>query len=109
MIAVMAHAQGAVLPVRAKPGAKTSELIDERDGVLRLSVTAPPEGGRANEAIVRLLADSLNLRPSQITLLTGATSRSKRFLIAGIAAEDLISRVEAALEPTLFDPPDADV
>jgi uncharacterized protein YggU (UPF0235/DUF167 family) len=109
MIAVMSHARGVILPVRAKAGAKANELIDERDGALRVAVTAPPEGGRANEAIVRVLADSLNLRTSQITLLTGAGSRSKRFLVAGITAEDLVNRIEAALEPTLFESPDADV
>jgi uncharacterized protein YggU (UPF0235/DUF167 family) len=109
MIAVMPHAQGAILPVRAKPGAKENELIDEHNGLLRLAVTAPPESGKANTAIVRLLAETLNLRRAQIILLGGAASRIKRFLITGISPEDLLARIAAALEPTLLEPPDADV
>lgn len=109
MIALLPHAQGAILPVRARPGAKTDELIDEHDGALRVAVSAPPEGGKANEAIIRLLAETLNLKRAQVTLLSGASSRTKRFLISGITADDLLARIEAALEPTMFDPPDADV
>lgn len=109
MIAVLKHAQGVILPVRAKPGAKSNELLDVFDGALRISVTAPPEDGRANEAILRVVADTLNLRLSQITLLSGAKTKVKRLLVVGITAEDLVSRIDAALEPTLFESPDADV
>jgi uncharacterized protein (TIGR00251 family) len=109
MIAVQLHAQGVILPVWARPGSKENELVDEHNGALRVAVTARPEGGRANESIIRVLADGLNLRIQQIALLSGASSRSKRFLIQGIRAEDLISRIEAALDPTLFEAPEADV
>jgi uncharacterized protein (TIGR00251 family) len=109
MIALMSHAQGVILPVRARPGAKTDELIDEHNGLLRLAVSAPPEGGKANLAIVRLIAETLNLKRAQVTLLVGASSRTKQFLITGISPEDLRARIDAALEPTLFEPSDADV
>jgi uncharacterized protein (TIGR00251 family) len=109
MIAVMAQTQGVVLPVKAKPGAKVDELIGEHDGALRVAVTAPPEGGQANEAIVRLLAESLGLKRSQFTLLSGAAARSKRFLVTGILAEDLLARIEAALEPTVYESQDPEI
>lgn len=109
MIAVMPHTQGVILPVRAKPGAKTNELIDEHDGALRVAVTAPPEDGKANQAIARLIVETLGLTRAQVTLLGGAASRSKRFLITGISAIDLVARIEAALEPTVFEPEDPDV
>lgn len=109
MIAVNDHPGGAVLPVRAKPGSKVNAVIDEHAGALRVSVTAAPDKGKANEAIIELLADWLNLKKAQITLIGGATSRSKRFLIEGIDRDDLLARIEAAFEPTLFDPPDAEV
>lgn len=105
MIEVSEHPEGAVLPVRAKPGARKNELIDEHAGALRVSVTAPPEDGKANEAIVEALAVGLNLRRSQFAILTGATSRDKRFLVRGISVDELMSRIDAALTPTLFDPP----
>ena len=109
MIAAKAHAQGSILPVRAKPGAKRDALVDEHDGALIVSVTAAPEDGKANEAIVRVLSRDLNVRKSAITLVAGATSRSKTFLIVGIDPDELIGRIDAALSPTVYDPPDADV
>lgn len=109
MIAVTAHDEGAVLPVWAKPGSRHVGLIDEHDGALLVAVAAPAEDGRANEAIVRMLAETLNLRRSHIELLSGGASRRKRFLIRGIGPAELLDRIDAALEPTLFDPPDAEV
>lgn len=109
MILIQTHAHGAILPVRAKPRARVDDLIGEHAGALRVSVKAAPENGQANEAIIRLLADSLNLQEARFTLVSGATSRQKRFLIRGITAEDLLGRIEAALEPTLFEAPEADV
>lgn len=109
MIEVTAHPDGAVLPVRAKPGAKKSELLDEHDGALRVAVTAPPVDGKANEALVEVIAEALNLRRSQVELLTGETNRIKRFLIRGIAVDDLLSRIEGVLTPTGFEPQDPDV
>jgi uncharacterized protein YggU (UPF0235/DUF167 family) len=109
MIAVLRHAQGAVLPVRAKPGAKFDGLVDEHNGALRVAVTAAPEGGKANEALIAVLSDALNVKKSRIALLSGETSRSKRFLIAGIDPNDLLDRIEAALTPTVFEPEDPEV
>lgn len=109
MIAVTAHAQGAVLPVRAKPGAKQNAVLDEFDGAMRVSVTAAPEDGKANDAIVRVLAEVLGCRRSEITLLSGASSRSKRFLIAGLSVDDLLARIEAALTPTVYESVDPEV
>jgi uncharacterized protein (TIGR00251 family) len=109
MINVSGHPEGAVLPVRAKPGAKRSELVDEHDGALRVAVNAPPVDGKANEALVEILAESLNLRRSQVVLLSGETSRDKRFLIRGLGVEDLLSRIDGVLTPTVYEPQDPDV
>ena len=109
MIDVKSHPEGTVLPVRAKPGAKRNELIDERDSALLVGVTAAPEDGKANEAIIELLATSLNLRRAQIELIAGPTSRIKRFLIRNLRPEDVLTRIEAVLTPTVYEPPDPDV
>jgi uncharacterized protein (TIGR00251 family) len=106
MIAVTDHPKGVVLPVRARPGAKRSEFLDEHDGALRLTVTAPPDKGRANEAIVELLARELNLPRSRFEILTGETARIKRILVTGIPADELLSRIYAVIEPTAFEPLD---
>jgi uncharacterized protein (TIGR00251 family) len=109
MIAITAHAQGSVLPVRARPGAKVNAVVDTYDKALLVAVTAQPEDGKANEAIVRVLAEVLGCRRSEITLVSGMTSRNKRFLIAGVAAQDLLDRIDAALSPTIFEPLDPEL
>jgi uncharacterized protein (TIGR00251 family) len=109
MIDVTNHPEGAVLPVRARPGARKNGLVDEHGGALRVAVTAPPVDGRANEALVEVLAETLNLRKSQFVLLAGETSRVKRFLVRGVNADDLLSRIDGVLTPTVFEPQDPDV
>ncbi len=106
MIAVNEHPRGVVLAVRAHPGAKRNELREGHDGEIRVAVTAPPDKGRANQAIVEFLARELNLRRSQFELLTGETARSKRFLVTGVSAAHLIGLLRAALEPTVASPPE---
>jgi uncharacterized protein YggU (UPF0235/DUF167 family) len=56
---------------------------------LKVTVTAAPEKGKANEAIVALLADRLGLRKSDITLVRGATDSNKQFLITGVELKAL--------------------
>lgn len=70
------------LAVRVTPGAR-SEGLELVEGRLCARVRAKPEDGRATEAVRRLVAAGLELAPSRVTLLRGATSREKQFLIAG--------------------------
>jgi uncharacterized protein (TIGR00251 family) len=97
VITLTAHADGTVLPVHAQPGAKRNAILGERAGALRVAVTTPPEKGKANAAIQAVLAQSLGCRPSQIALLSGETSRQKRFLIGGLTPDDLQRRLTAVL------------
>jgi uncharacterized protein len=87
-----------VLPVKAKAAARTNDLHGVHDGALKVTVTQAPERGKANRAIIDLLADRLHLRKSQIELLTGETAPQKRFLIRAISPEELQSRLAATAE-----------
>ena len=78
-------------------GAHRSEVRGEQDGALKVCVTQSPEKGKANKAIVELLAKSLSLRKSQIELIAGETSPQKRFLIRGVTPEELSRRIDAAV------------
>jgi uncharacterized protein YggU (UPF0235/DUF167 family) len=93
MITLTAHERGTVLPVRAQPGAKKSAVLGERAGALRVAVSAAPERGKANEAIQVLLAEALGIRTSRVALLSGQTSREKRFLILDLTPGELHSLV----------------
>jgi uncharacterized protein len=75
---------GCILTVRAQPGAKRSAIVGEHDGSLRIAVIAPPEKGKANQAIVELLAGTFGLSKSSVKLLSGQTSRQKKFLLEGV-------------------------
>jgi uncharacterized protein YggU (UPF0235/DUF167 family) len=94
VIALAPHAQGTVLPVRAQPGARRNAVLGERAGALRVAVSAAPEKGKANAAIQDVLAEALGCKPSQIGLLSGETSRDKKFLVAGLPAEEVRRRVD---------------
>lgn len=93
MLAITPHALGAVLTVRAQPGAGRDAILGERAGALRVAVSAAPERGKANGAIVELLADSLGCRRSQVVLLAGGTSRDKRFLLEELTPDDVRTRL----------------
>jgi uncharacterized protein (TIGR00251 family) len=97
MIAVAEHSEGCVLPVRAQPGARKAGVLGEQGGALKVAVTAPPEDGRANKALAEALRDLLGLKRSQVELLSGETSRDKKFLIRGLARADLEARVAGLL------------
>ncbi len=93
MIAITAHAEGCILPVRAQPGARRAGVQGEQNGALKVAVTAPPTDGKANEALVDVLRQALGLKRSQVELLSGPTSRDKRFLIRGLTRAELEQRV----------------
>jgi uncharacterized protein (TIGR00251 family) len=97
MIAITNHAEGCVLPVRAQPGARRAGVQGEQNGALKVAVTAPPEDGRANQALVEVLREALRLKRSQVELLSGQTSRDKRFLIRGVAQKELEKRLAELL------------
>jgi uncharacterized protein YggU (UPF0235/DUF167 family) len=93
MITPIPHAGGLVLAVLARPGSKRPGIIGERAGALMMAVTAPPEKGKANAAIRSALAEALACKARDITLLSGETSRRKRYLIAGVDAAELADRL----------------
>jgi uncharacterized protein (TIGR00251 family) len=90
--------EGVVLPVQAQPKARKNALVGVHDGRLKVAITQAPEKGKANDAIIKLLAKSLNLKRSQIELLTGATSSKKKFLLHNITSNELRRRLAECLE-----------
>jgi uncharacterized protein YggU (UPF0235/DUF167 family) len=102
LLNVSEHPEGSVLPIRARPGARRNKVVDVHDGALRVDVVAAPEKGKANDAIIALLASELNLRKSQFEQIAGLTSRDKKFVVTGVTPDELRFRVESVLEPTMF-------
>ena len=86
-----------LLRVRAAPGASRDAVGGLHGRALKVSVTAPPERGKANEAVARVLAAALGLRRSRVRIESGETSRDKWFRIEGIGADDLRDRLARLL------------
>jgi uncharacterized protein (TIGR00251 family) len=93
VIALESHPEGTILPVKAHAGARRNAIRGQQAGALQVSVTQAPEKGKANKAIIALLAQALEVRKSQIELLAGETSPHKRFLVRAIAAPELAERI----------------
>ncbi len=88
---------GVFLPVRAQPGSRKNGVVGVHDGRLKVAVTQVAEKGKANDAIVEVLAKSLQLKPSQISLVSGPTNPQKRFLVTGVSVDELGAKIIAAL------------
>jgi len=97
MIAITAHPEGCLLSVRAQPSARKNAVIGEQAGALKIAVTAPPEDGRANQAITEMLREWLALKRSQVELAAGLTNRNKRFLIRGLDVTQLAELIQGRL------------
>ena len=93
MIALRDTPNACTLPVRVHPGAKRNEITGTHDGALKISLTTPPTDGRANDALIAFLAAFLKVPRASVTLLTGASSRSKTLHISGKSA----AQIQAAL------------
>ena len=83
-----AHACGVAVRLRVQPAAARSGIAGQHersDGrvALKIQVTAPPEGGKANSAVIKLLAKSWRIPKSRLTVIAGASARDKLLLVEG--------------------------
>jgi hypothetical protein len=88
-------ADGCTLAVRVHPGARKNSVTGVHADALKIALTAPPVDGKANEALIAFVAESLHLPRARIALVAGLTSRTKTLRITGKSAAE----VAAALSP----------
>jgi len=84
------------LALRVSPGARTSGLVGRHGEAWKVRVAAPPEDGRANAAVVQLLAETLGVPARTISVVSGHGARDKLVELAGIAPDEIDRRLEAA-------------
>jgi uncharacterized protein (TIGR00251 family) len=94
---VSRHPQGSLLSVVVVPRAGNSSIAQLADGTIQIRVAAPPVDGAANAALLRILVDILDVPRSRLAVASGASSRRKRIVIAGLAPDELEMRLQAAL------------
>ena len=84
------------LRLHVAPGAKRAGVVGRHGDAWKVSVAAPPENGRANEAVVRLLADTLDVPRSSVELVSGHSAKDKIVQLAGIEPDDIERRLSSA-------------
>ena len=83
------------LSVRVTPGAGRDAVMGWQGDALRLSVAAPAERGKANEAVIRLLGGALGLPRQQLRIVRGQTARRKVIAIEGLDETEVRARLDA--------------
>lgn len=79
--------------MRVQPRASRNEITVEDDGHVKIRVTSAPTDGKANEAVVALIADALGVAKSRVTILTGLTSREKQLAVEGLDEQQVLERL----------------
>lgn len=84
---------GCFLLLRVKPGAKSNRLSGFHNGALRVEVTSAPEKGKANKAVIKVLAKELKLAPKNISVISGQTSQNKKIQFDHLLPDDLRQKI----------------
>jgi len=87
------HPDGILLAVKLQPRASANQIGEPLGDALRIKVTAPPVDSAANEALIRLLADTLGCSRRQVELIRGHASRRKVIKLHGLPAEVVLRKL----------------
>jgi uncharacterized protein (TIGR00251 family) len=93
LIAIQEDAEGVSFAVKVHPRAKKNAITGELGNALKVSLTAPPVEGKANDACIDFFAKLLKVPRSSVSIAAGQTSRNKVIRVAGISAKDLQGRL----------------
>ena len=95
---VKQHKDGSVsIALYVQPKASRTRIVGRHGGALKLSITAPPVDGKANEAVSKFVAKILKVPKSSVSIASGQSSRMKLIHIEGIA----VDAAKAILQPYL--------
>jgi uncharacterized protein len=86
----------AKLTLRVSPGARRAGVVGKQGAAWKVRVAAPPEGGRANDALVRLLAETLDVPRGHVEIVSGHGAREKIVALAGIDPDEIERRLVSA-------------
>jgi uncharacterized protein (TIGR00251 family) len=87
--AIQADSGGVTLRVKVTPRSSKNGVAGLVEGAIKITLTAPPVEGAANEMLVETLAKLLHLHKSDISIISGQTSRLKRVRLAGVSLEEV--------------------
>jgi uncharacterized protein len=84
------------LGFRVAPGARRTRIVGRHGRGWKVAVAVAPERGRANVAVVELLADTLGLKRGEVTVVSGHTGREKIVELSGLAPDEIDRRLASA-------------
>lgn len=84
------------LRLRVSPGAKRTRVVGRHGDAWKVRVTAPPEGGRANRAVARLIAETVSVPVDGVTVVSGHGAPDKIVELAGIDPSSVEQRLISA-------------
>ncbi len=93
MVAIKNSPSGITFAVKVHPRAKKNAITGEVGDALKLALTAPPVGGKANAACIEFFAKLLNLPRSSVTIAAGKTSRNKVIRVVGLTGQQVRARL----------------
>jgi len=87
------HTSDALLRIKVVPGSSRNKIAGMLGDRLKVAVAAPPEGGKANKAVIRLLAKAAGVSPATVTVDAGHTQPLKTLRFAGMGDDELATRL----------------
>jgi uncharacterized protein (TIGR00251 family) len=86
--------EGAVFVTKIVPGSSgPTRICGLLDGMLKIKVSAPPEKGKANQCLLKFLAQELGVKKNSVSIISGKTSPVKHVQISGISADTLLKKL----------------
>ncbi|MDR4506406.1 MAG: DUF167 domain-containing protein [Candidatus Scalindua sp.] len=89
MIEIREKGDGIVIPVKVQPNSSQERIIGEYNKQLKVAVSVPPEKGKANRAIIKIIAKWLNRKISDVEIISGERSKEKEIFVSNIMKNDL--------------------
>lgn len=86
--------KGAALAVRVTPRASKDEIVEVlSDGTVKIHLVAPPVEGKANEALIKFMAKVLDVAPSRLEVVAGASGRDKLISVVDMDTTELHKKI----------------
>ena len=91
----MADSAGTVIKVKVIPRSSRTEILGKENDIYRMKLTDPPVEGKANKAVIALLAEKLGVPKREIEIVSGKTGRLKTIRIRGLTAGEVAQALKA--------------
>ncbi len=93
-LAIVDTADGVVISVKVVPGASRDRIAGILGDCIKVTTSTPPEKGKANSAVAKILADALDIDRKAVVLVSGQANPRKQFRLNGISKGRILRQIE---------------